>query len=90
MIAIDYKCVLVCFSISTNLSQGHSLALTGEVNLDKQSSDSTAEEMTLPYITHVPYHSVAIPCWLEKAVLRGFGLGPTQTGLYSLRRWVEA
>ena len=27
---------------------------------------------------------------LEKTGLRCFGLGPTQTGLYSHRRWLEA
>ena len=43
---------------------------------------------------------LSLRCWLndtviieprcEKTGLRGFRLGPTQTGLYSHRRWLEA
>ena len=52
------------------------------------SKTNTMQGFTLAAITSAEKHTLIEPRY-EKTGLRGFRPGPTQTGLYSHRRWLE-
>ena len=83
-----------------NVSQGHQVM----VCFERMSRKITMQGFTLAAITAAEKHSIVLDSTLnldevsgalneprrEKTCLRGFGPGPTQTGLYNHRRWLEA
>ena len=84
----NYLCKLVQFRVTRAF-----IKTTTHVSITSQNlweAETLITVLVRPSFVHQKYYQTLCEPRFEKTGLRGFRPGPTETGLYSSRRWLEA